>query len=1290
MKVILCHKSLDKSFYFKNDWSIVETNNRIAIDKTEIKKAIPGATGGSWSTQLLQQNPGSRWITFRGNKVLIRGNADGTATIVFSGNPAHEHLKIVPKEHFDYAKIKDEKSKQPRATKTEQEVTEQKQVEKTKKQKQQRIKNQFKQQINDLFKDQKKELNFDQFKDLDSNKQKETVKELIDHAKKKILKDTIKDTAFSDLQQTPNKIESENPVIHGMTMDTETALQIAGLDIAHKEAMKDKKDVDLTDYLSKQEAVDITEKILSQHENRLRALNNTSFYNLFDSKQRTKQISKELLKGSKAELNSISNLALNGGGLSDEMISFLGINNATKLLAGAIDQSGKLEKTKNDLEKILSEKSKKVVEKTLNDYNSKANIIEAYKKQARDVFDEDGNLSEPKMISSATSSVNIMKIGKEQNKNLGVAVGSLQTAASLLENLNQVSESKDNIIVDGGNSKRSLNYKLNQLGLTNHVAVKQDKNNRFQIHIDYDKFKDILKNKESGIEADNEVRDIKDGKFYKRGKEGLAKGQPETYVDFIDQNTYQKHNEELNHIRSKQANGENLSPEENKLMHNIAGYSPYTNQKGQKGYTSQYPEGTILFGKEKESSLGKHQQQSIQMLHSQKRFIMDFGAGTGKTMAHLANISDLKHTGKLQNPAVISPPSRLVKEFFKDQEKFFPNLKMLNIDDIKGGIEEKKKAILNAKENGYDVIISGHDSIKSGLQKGGTAETYAYSKMKKLGKILSKPSNLLTTKEKKEIKDYKDVWVQPDGNKKLRAVLEQEFHENKGIPELIASIKPFYLGVDEAHEVWGENTDSARSGALQKLSDSAEYFVPSTGTLMRSGIGDFAKLMNITRPDLVPSVEKFKDKWGKDISGNLTENTANNQMAKDTDKGILTYKSEITPKKIKNADSSDFQKLDLSLNQKIEYANNENMYDKDRTFNKRNDLKRSFGVWDKEKNKLVTHDNGEIKDLEHLRNNMSLNVSNDDKPSPQALAELKNSGYSDTERFKLVQLGGTGASARRDSMHKKTVNNGKAEHNTKVQAMLKNIEDNPDQNHGVLYVDKKSKDTITEGLKSKGFEEGDIAYIDSDNTKDQNNKNLAAYMQGKKKILVGSQVAMTGLNIQKMDNIHYIGVPNSYNLEQQSEARAWRKGRENYATESNPNADVKITHYNTNTTVDNNARFNIDKQRKEAERIKQYKKDYSLADEALQKSLMIKKANENVVMLDNKLGSDSGATGLTALKKETMAKFKAIASHPKVQKVMKEFKAGTLKDKSGKTITNRKQAVAIALSQAKLSKGLFD
>jgi hypothetical protein len=43
------------------------------------------------------------------------------------------------------------------------------------------------------------------------------------------------------------------------------------------------------------------------------------------------------------------------------------------------------------------------------------------------------------------------------------------------------------------------------------------------------------------------------------------------------------------------------------------------------------------------------------------------------------------------------------------------------------------------------------------------------------------------------------------------------------------------------------------------------------------------------------------------------------------------------------------------------------------------------------------------------------------------------------------------------------------------------------------------------------------------------------------------------------------------------------------------------------------------------------------------------------------------------------------AKQAKIRKVLKEFKAGTLKGSDKKAITNRKQAIAIALSEAGMS-----
>ena len=51
-----------------------------------------------------------------------------------------------------------------------------------------------------------------------------------------------------------------------------------------------------------------------------------------------------------------------------------------------------------------------------------------------------------------------------------------------------------------------------------------------------------------------------------------------------------------------------------------------------------------------------------------------------------------------------------------------------------------------------------------------------------------------------------------------------------------------------------------------------------------------------------------------------------------------------------------------------------------------------------------------------------------------------------------------------------------------------------------------------------------------------------------------------------------------------------------------------------------------------------------------------------------------------------MAAKKPTKGQKKIEKVMSEYKTGTLKSSSGKKVTNRKQAIAIAMSEAGMTK----
>lgn len=51
-----------------------------------------------------------------------------------------------------------------------------------------------------------------------------------------------------------------------------------------------------------------------------------------------------------------------------------------------------------------------------------------------------------------------------------------------------------------------------------------------------------------------------------------------------------------------------------------------------------------------------------------------------------------------------------------------------------------------------------------------------------------------------------------------------------------------------------------------------------------------------------------------------------------------------------------------------------------------------------------------------------------------------------------------------------------------------------------------------------------------------------------------------------------------------------------------------------------------------------------------------------------------------------MGRKRKVKGKPKVKKVMGEYKRGKLKSSSGRKVTSRKQAVAIAMSEAGMSK----
>ena len=85
---------------------------------------------------------------------------------------------------------------------------------------------------------------------------------------------------------------------------------------------------------------------------------------------------------------------------------------------------------------------------------------------------------------------------------------------------------------------------------------------------------------------------------------------------------------------------------------------------------------------------------------------------------------------------------------------------------------------------------------------------------------------------------------------------------------------------------------------------------------------------------------------------------------------------------------------------------------------------------------------------------------------------------------------------------------------------------------------------------------------------------------------------------------------------------------------------------------------------------------------ARKKGMKVKKANLGLLMANKKLAG-AGLLGLGMLAKKKFSK----GGENKIKKVMGEFKDKKLKSSSGKKVTSRKQAIAIALSEARKKSG---
>lgn len=1141
----------------------------------------------TWSYDLMAKFAPARWITYRGSHVLIKENKDGTGTIV-AGNKNLEHLKVIPKTHEKYKELKKEteKNKDKYRTKdefTEKEVEQSKQAVRQKRQAMKNIRKEYYQKFIDIA--GLEDVSVEDI--MESGKAKEKLEKKVAKATDKgepTLKEVLSDIDESDAKQKKEAIAAiqdiatnhivdnlaeevtgrvnPDPIplvvntgskeldkkIRKLKLTDDQAMEIQANKKELRARMKEVKDqfkdlikrkkgnieitsmqgIGIEDINSKPEDVNkLIEDAIKDVKDRQRAELNADFYKMLD--ERGDKVNKRLVEGAQNTMNAVAGKYMEGRSIPKELIDYVGVANAAKIMAKVLQDEGKKDKAYKDIEKFFVDNSQKVVKEAVGKLKDKHDRIADYEALGRD-----GTLE------GRTMAINIARQYGSITRELGTAAGSLQAVATILDTMRDKDGAGD-IVLDGGKNLFLLKKKLEKLGLSEVDTFIKKKGNGYRVTIPNDEFSKLLTKTSEANKRDKFVKDLKAGKLDRN--DWRPDGVSSTFYDWKT---------------PKQFKG--MSKEKK------AGWETYNNKKGEPGYTSQFPEGEQLYRKKIDGfALKDSQYRMVQFGLNQKRAVWNAGAGLGKTISFLSMAQQLKQDGKV-NYSLITVPSRLVDEFSKDQEKFFPDMKVLNLDKVKG-MENKEKELAKAHAGEYDMVLTGHDSVKKGF--GGTGgskplEKWAINKVQEEAQARKESGKgIMGVNERKELlKKYK-----------------KEAKFNVGVPGLINKYRPGYVGVDEAHEVFKNvlhKTTSQKFEALKVLAKGTEYFTPATGTAIRNSVGELANLVAITNPDEVSSPTRFANKWENiGLGTNLMQREATDSFRREFDNVMITERTKVTSKDKAKPDpkmKENRVKVELTDRQNKEYKKNEALYRQDRDLGKQG----AVGLVNKKTGEFILDNKGVIRHTSEFKGDPKDKKGN---MTSQAKQFLKSKGY-DPSKMEMVKLG-LGAAARRDERHNKTLNSGDWKTNAKMQAAIGNydkiLSQDPTKKQAFYFRRNHTGDTLKQAFKDKGYKPNEVAVIDGSTSYGERKKQITKFQTDPNvKVILLSEAGMTGINLQSGTEGHWIDRPTTFALQDQGMRRLYRTGQEN---------DVNQHFYDSSTPYDNNKVDNLERKRKQMEAV---------------------------------------------------------------------------------------------------------
>lgn len=383
----------------------------------------------------------------------------------------------------------------------------------------------------------------------------------------------------------------------------------------------------------------------------------------------------------------------------------------------------------------------------------------------------------------------------------------------------------------------------------------------------------------------------------------------------------------------------------------------------------------------------------------------------------------------------------------------------------------------------------------------------------------------------------------------------------------ITKHQPGYYAIDEAHEVFGSSADEAnytsRFLEAKKLIKNSEYVSLTTGTPIRNSMKELCVMASVLRPDLIQNPDKFANYYGKINQGTtIFQNELTNKFRKDLNEIMITEENNL-PIKVHTDESL----LSMTPKQAKRYGDIEKLYEQEKS------MEGGYGLFDKDTMMPIMNKN-KVKNFNKIPINFKPGIALKSHEKQKLNDWMKTQGIKSPNKYTLGELGYNGASARKDKRHYFNLHSGDINDNVKLIKLAERLDKHKDKKHIIMY----TNDVAGEGVKnlltqkygamladtdSVGKVTGEIAVINSGISDNKKKKMINAFMSNPKvKYILTSPVAHTGINLQAGDIIHHMDRPNTYAVQSQRNGRAIRGGRDKYGNEN------YIYHYDTNSPYD--------------------------------------------------------------------------------------------------------------------------